>query len=294
VVKRNSDLAGRLGLMPSPDPPDLGLDAVDILRGGEIAFSIEVDAFSEVLGPLHHGDMLSERGRVVCSYMDLIAPFGPMPPVVDPGLDAVQVSDKGEVYFSVETDFFSERLGVTIRRGDLLSSEGRVVKTGEELLARFHPPPIPKDFGLDAIHVWPGGEVWFSLEEGFDDAVLGPIRPGDVLSDQGELLWRNLDLLREFQPLEDLADFGLDALYIVSDALAPAVTTTRCTVNRPDAATGDLELQWETQGRLYQVEKATNVLGPWLPLSPITPDPQFTDVGALTNTPQAFYRLREW
>jgi hypothetical protein len=36
------------------------------------------------------------------------------------------------------------------------------------------------------------------------------------------------------------------------------------------------------------------VLGPWFPLSPITPDPQFTASGALTNSPDAFYRLREW
>jgi hypothetical protein len=294
VVRRNAELTRNLGMMPSPDPPDLGLDALDVLPGGEIAFSTETDAFSEVLGPLHHGDVLSDRGRVVRRYADLVTPFSPMPPVADPGLDAVQVLESGEIYFSVETGFFSQRLGVSIRRGDLLSSEGRVVKTREELLARFRPPPIPMDFGLDALHVWPGGEVWFSIEEGFEDDVLGPIRPGDLLSDRGEVLYRNRELMREFQPLEDLADFGLDAIYLVSDALAPAAATAQCTVSRPDPASGDVMLQWKAQGRLYQLEKAASVLGPWLPLSPITPDPQFTDAGALTNSPQAFYRLREW
>jgi len=230
----------------------------------------------------------------VRGYAELIGAFNPMPPTPDAGLDALQVLDSGEIYFSVETDFFSQRLGVYIRRGDLLSSTGRIVKTREQLLARFHPPPIPMDFGLDAIFVWPSGEVWFSLEEGFDDAVLGPIRHGDVLSDQGELLWRNLDLLREFQPLEDLADFGLDALFIVSDALAPATSTARGTVLQPDPATGDVRLRWEAQGRLYQLEKATNVLGPWLPLGPITTETEFTDPGALGRSPQAFYRLRQW
>mgnify|MGYP000356756315 CR=1 FL=1 len=294
VVKRNQELTQRLGLMPAPDPRDLGLDGVDVLPRGEIAFSIEEDVFSETLGPLHHGDVLSDRGRVVASYQDLIGVFSPMPPVVDPGLDALHVLDTGEIYFSIETDFFSQRLGKYIRRGDLLSSQGRVVKSREELLARFHPPPIPMDFGLDAIFVWPGGEVWFSLEEGFDDAVLGPIQHGDLLSDRGEVLYRNLDLLREFQPLEDLTDFGLDALYVVSDALAPTTVTARGTVLRPDPVTGDVLVRWETQARLYQLEKTTNVLGPWLPVGPITTEPEFTDPGVLTNTPRAFYRLRVW
>lgn len=294
VVRRNRQLMARLGLMPSPDPPDLGLDAVEVLPRGELAFSIGQDVFSEVLGWLRHGDVLSDRGRVVRSYGQLIGPFSPMPPLADPGLDALQVLDSGEIYFSIQTEFFSQKLGRYIRRGDLLSSQGRVVKSREDLLARFRPPPLPMDFGLDAIFVWPSGEVWFSLEEGFEDAVLGPIRHGDLLSDRGEVLWRNLELLREFQPLEDLADFGLDALYIVSDALVLPTVTASCTAIRPDRATGDVLVRWEATGRLYQLEKATNVLGPWLPLGPITLEPVFVDPGALGRSAQGFYRLRQW
>lgn len=293
VVKRNRDLIGKLGLMPSPDPPDLGLDAVDVLPRGEVAFSTDLDVFSETLGPLHHGDLLSDHGRIVHSYADLVAPFGPMPPIVDPGLDAAQVLDNGETYFSIETDFFSERLGLLIRRGDLLSSSGRIAKTREELLAGFH-PLAAIDFGVDALHVWPSGEVWFSLEEGFRDDLLGDIRPGDILSDRGEVLYRNLELLREFQPLEERIDFGLDALYIVSDALAPQVSTAGGTVLRADRQLGDLLLRWEAQGRLYQVEKAGDVLGPWTPLGTIGPTAEFTDSGVLITNQQAFYRLREW
>ena len=165
VVKSNGDLTPHLGIMPSV--PDVGLDAVDVLPGGEIAFSIEQDIFSETLGPLHQGDLLSDRGRIVHGYAELIGVFGPEPPPADQGLDAVQLMESGEVYFSVEKDFFSERLGRLIRHGDLLSSLGQVVKTNRELLARFNPAEPKQDCGLDAIYVWPSGEVWFSTEIGF-------------------------------------------------------------------------------------------------------------------------------
>jgi hypothetical protein len=291
-VRRNADLTRLLGIMPPA--PDLGLDGVDVLPRGEIAFSVEEDVFSEVLGPLHHGDVLSDRGRVVRGYAELIGAFNPMPPTPGPGLDALHVLDSGEVCFSVETDLFSQSLGRTIRKGDLLSSRGVIVKPNEELIARFLPAFPQDDYGLDAIHVWPSGEVWFSVETGFYGQHFEFYGPGDLLSDQGYVVYRNLELLSAFSPLEDLADFGLDALFIVSDALAPATSTARGTVLRPDPATGDVRLRWEVQGRLYQLEKATNVLGPWLPLGPITPETEFIDPGALGRSPQAFYRLRLW
>lgn len=293
LVLLNTYLRGRLGLMPSPDPPDLGLDCVDILPGGEVAFSIEEDAFSETLGFINHGDVLSDRGRVIAAFSELIAPFRPMPPIVDPGLDALQVFDSGEIYFSVKDTFFSESLGVTIRRGDLLSSKGLIVKTQEQLLAKFRPPPIPMDFGLDAVYVWPSGEIWFSLEETFQDDSLGIVRHGDLLSDCGEIIYRNYDLLRNFQPLEELADFGLDAVFIVSDATALPAGVARCTGMEllPD---GVIRTHWKTTGKLRQLEKATSVLGPWKAISPITVDLTFDDPEGQNHVPQAFYRLREW
>lgn len=168
-----------------------------------------------------------------------------------------------------------------------------MVKTREELLARFHPPPIPTDFGLDALHVWPSGEVWFSLDEGFRDEVLGDLRPGDLLSDRGELLYRNLELLREFQPLEDLADFGLDALFIVSDATASPAPP-RCLALQVLTEANDLVVEFDGPGRVFQLEKATHILGPWLSFGPLGLELEFTDSGALTNSAQAFYRLLQW
>ncbi len=294
VVKTNHDLVQRLGLVPSPDPIDPGLDAFDILDGGDIGFSTDQDGFSETLGPIAHGDVFSDRGLVLRNYADLITPFGPMLPFADPGLDALQVLGSGEVLFSVENDFFSQRLGVLVRRGDLLSSDGSVMKTGEQLLAKFTLPPIPTDFGLDAIYVWPSGEVWFSLEEGFEDGLLGRIQHGDLISDRGELVYRNLDLLRQFQPLEDLADFGLDGVYVVSDALAPSTSTAVCVEVRPDLDSGDVLLRWQTKNRVRQLQKATSVRGPWLPVGPITTAVEFLDSGALSSAPQALYRLNEW
>jgi len=291
VVKRNQTLTARLGAMPIV--PDLGLDAVDVLSGGEIAFSIAQDIFSETLGPLHNGDVLSDQGRVVTTYTDLIGAFGPEPPPTDQGLDALQVLDDGEIYFSVRTNFFSEKLSRTIRRGDLLSSRGVVFKTNEQLIARFQPAFPKDDYGLDAFYVWPSGEIWFATETGFAGSHFDSYAPGDLLSDQGYVVYRNLEVVSPFAPAEKLADFGLDALFVITD-VTPPPPVARCTQLSSKPSNGDLMLQWEAPGRVHQLEKAADVLGPYLPCGPITTDAQLTDPAVLTQQPRAFYRLRQW
>ena len=62
----------------------------------------------------------------------------------------------------------------------------------------------------------------------------------------------------------------------------------------PDQKRGDVSVQWEGNAAQAQLELATNVTGPYFPLSPITTKSSFTDVGALTNRPQSFYRLRQY
>lgn len=280
VVKRNEDLTRHLGLMPVP--PDLGLDAVDLLPDGSMGFSLEADAFSETLGLLQHGDLLSDRGRIVARNQDLTRAFGLRPPVPDVGLDAVQVRSDGEILFSIEKPILSGANG-ELGPGDLLSDRGLVVKRHAELLARFHPPLtaglVAHDYGLDAVYVWPSGEVWFSLEEGFPDGRLGPIQPGDLLSDQGYIVFRNLDLVAAFAPLEDLADFGLDALGILSGA-TPRLDLVR-------AADG-LVLTWEAP--LAVLQAADGITGPWRDVSPLeTPG---TYVVPSPSGAQ-FFRLRE-
>ncbi len=290
VVKRQHELTARLGFMPVV--PDLGLDALDILPKSEIGFSTEEGGFSETLGiQLHEGDALSNCGRVLHSYADLIGAFGPEPPPADQGLDALHTGSSNEIYFSIEQDFFSEILGRTIRRGDLLSGQGLVLKTNEQLIARFNPSEPKKDYGLDALWVWPSGEIWFSTEEGFYGQHFEHYGHGDLLSDQGYVVFRNLELLNRFAPLEDLADFGLDGLFIVSDA-TPLPAAPRFNGVHRNPASGVVVLQWQGEGRVFQVERAGDVAGPFAPLSEIVPELSFED----TNSPgaNAFYRLRHW
>jgi hypothetical protein len=60
-----------------------------------------------------------------------------------------------------------------------------------------------------------------------------------------------------------------------------------------DRQTGDVRLTWAEHGRQAQVEWATNVAGPYSPLSSITSDLSYTHLGILTNRSQTFYRLRQ-
>ena len=60
-----------------------------------------------------------------------------------------------------------------------------------------------------------------------------------------------------------------------------------------DPKTGDLRLGWEGNTGNVQVERATNVAGPYFPLAPAAAGSSLTDPGAVTNSPCYFYRLRQ-
>ena len=290
VVKRNDQLYSSVGA--KPPGPDLGLDAVDILPGGEIAFSLEHDIISDTLGPLQHGDLLSTRGLILRTNQDLLASFGLQPPAPDVGLDAVHVLDTGEILFSIRSNVFSELLSVTLHRGDLLSSAGTIRRRNQQLLASFQPTNATNDYGLDAVYVWPSGEIWFSTEDGFQDKTLGPISGGDLLSDQGYIVYRNSELLEAFAPTNASPDIGLDALYVVTDATAAASAPHLDIAVKP--ANRNVVLTWQGPGRVFQVERADDVTGPFQPLSAILTDLFFDDPRAFTNRAQSYYRLRQW
>jgi hypothetical protein len=296
VIRGNHALTGRLGIMPAV--PDLGLDAVGLLPGGEVAFSIEQDIFSETLGLLRNGDVLSERGRIVQQGQQLLSAFVLQPTVADPGLDALSLpgaagAETNEVWFSIERDAFSERLSRVLHRGDLLSSRGQIVRSNQQLLARFQPANPGVDYGLDAVYVWPGGEIWFSTEDGFTGGNSESYPGGDLLSDQGYVVFRNLELVGAFAPVEDVNNFGLDALWIVTDAIAPAPPPMITSIMR-DPDDGTITLRWRGAGQVFQVEAADRISGPYLPLSPVVPELMFDDSGATRRRPASFYRLRQW
>lgn len=294
-VKSNTELTRRLGIMPAV--PDIGLDAVEVRPGGEIAYSSTEAVFSESLGWLRPGDVLSDQGRVLLQHEELIRPFSPMPPVTDVGLDALHDMGKGGVAFSSTSEFFSERLGRKLGRGDLLASDGVVLRTNQDLLARFHPVAggggTVGDLGLDAVHLWPGGEIWFSTEAGFQDQELGVVRGGDILSDSGYIVFQNLDLVAAFSPLEDLADFGVDGLVVVSDVLDPLPPpVVRGLEVHP--STGAIRLEWLGDGRFFQVLGARTASGPYMPLTEVQTDHFLDQAGWIKTHPEYFYRVRQW
>jgi hypothetical protein len=295
-VKRNADLTRNLGIMPIV--PDIGLDALDVRPGGETAFSSTEAVFSESLGEtLGPGDILSDRGRLLMRHTALLAPFSPMPPVADLGLDVLQDLGRAGYAFSVATGFFSEKLGRQIGRGDLLLSDGTVLKSIKDLLARFQPvddggPPVG-DPGLDAVYLWPSGEIWFSTESGFQDKSLGPIRSGDILSDSGYIVFGNLDLVSAFSPLEDLADFGLDALVVVTDTL-PAMPPPAAPTLTLWPPSDRLLLEWTGDGRFYQVLGAPSAGGPYAPMAPFQTNPFFERNDWLSTHPSWFFKVRQW
>ena len=291
VVKTARELLQNLRLKAGAVEP--GIDALDIGAGGEILFSLNEDAQSETLGQIYHGDLLSNRGRIVKRNADLMQDFGFMPIAPDVGLDAVQVKDDGEILFSITTSIFSERKGVFLSKGDLLSDKGDIIRTGQQLLARFHPDATGDDYGLDALYVWPSGEIWFSTEIGFNDTQIGPVMAGDLLSDQGRTVLRNLDLVSAFVPLEDLADFGLDGLFIVTD-LAAASTAPSFTEIRHVSSNGGINLRWEGAGRVFQLEKAEHAAGPYYSWSAFVPELSWIDPGATPAGSKSFYRVRQW
>jgi hypothetical protein len=298
VAKRNGQLCGRLGIMPVV--PDLGLKDIGILPGGEIAFSMEQDAFSETLGGLYPGDLLTDSGRIIATNSELLSAFVPSPvPPAGAGLAAVKMTDEGAVYFSVQTNFYSVKLSRTVQTGDLLADSGDVVRSEAQLLANFNPTKPAADYGLSAVFLWPSPstEVWFSTTQGFADSGSNYYAAGDLLSDQGYVVYRNAELLSAFAPAAGQTNLGLDALYVITDVpalgkgLGPANLARPQPTNQPPAS---LAFEWTAAGHVFQLERATNPAGPYLPASRIDTAGPFLDPGVLTNQAQSFYRLHQW
>jgi hypothetical protein len=281
IVKRNAVLTERLSLPPS----DVGLDALDIGPRGEIFFSTTTDAQSIVNGPIGNGDIVTSEGRLYLLNSQLLAPFsvtnGPV------GLDALHMLSEDEIYFSIAKEA-QRSAGAILKRGDILSSKGKVIRTESALLLRFI-NPLTNSVGVDALFVWPNGEIWFSTEESFNTSSLGAIAAGDILSDQGYVVARNLDLLAPFAPVEDRADFGLDAMTIVTDVAASTAVTQIGEMPLP--VDGTVELMWDSAARVFQVEAATVVDGPYAPVTDMMLERR---ARLPANDVAEFFRVRQW
>jgi hypothetical protein len=226
IILTNGELIKNFNLWPTFVIQEPGLDAVDIplvsISGSVrpfVYFSTNKDILAD--GNPGQGDILDNTGKIVMRNKELVAAFGPMPIAPNAGLDALALypynstTDKPVFLFSFVQGFFSETLGVYISAGDILLSVGKVFMTEAEILRNFKPIDMSaRAIGVDAFAIRSNGEVWFSVSRDFADARLGKVGNGDLLSDNGRVVYRNLDLVAGFQPMEKLADFGLDGLSI--------------------------------------------------------------------------------
>jgi hypothetical protein len=284
IVKRNSDFQAHF---PGPTFLNMGLDAVDVLPGEGIIFS------SGTKGVLSDGDFAFERTGDIMHWQDFMNIVADIPG--DPGLDGLHVESANKIYFSTKEDL-NGFVGL-IGNGDIVLVEttapsGEIFRSNAALLNRFHPDEV-KDYGLDAFYIWPNGEIWFSTATNFNDAQLGPISGGDLLSDAGYIVYRNADLTAALLPLGDPpTDFGLDAMVVVSDFTG--VDGDATIMAAIDRTTGLVTLSWKGAGREFQVERATEVAGPWEPASPVIADLSYKDPQSITASSRAFYRVRQW
>lgn len=280
IVKSNGDLQN----FPGPTYANIGLDAVDLLPGGVIAFS------GYAKGVLNDGDYAYSPSGLIFRWQDFMPILSPTL-ASDPGLDALNFVAPDNFYFSTKQDFDS------FGHGDILTvnttaGTGGLFKKNADLLVQFHPAEV-KDYGLDALYIWPSGEIWFSTTNDFSDSVLGTVTAGDLLSDAGYIVYRNADLTAALQPVgTSPTDFGLDAVAVISDAVVDDGATTIKAVW--DSANKGVIVSWKGGGRVFQLERASDVAGPWSAITPIIPDLQFEDFDAAGAQQNSFYRLRQW
>jgi len=207
----------------------------------------------------------------------------------------VQVLDSGEVWFTVENAFNSVALNTVITPGDILSEHGTIVRSNSQLLVRFNPLNVTNSIPIVSMHVWPSGEIWFCAKEGFAGANGFQCQPGDLLSDQGDVVFRGPELLSGFAPVPSGTNLALDALYIVTDAIPAGVPPPQMDLPRlTNSPPSSIVLSWRGQGRVFQAEGATNPAGPFAASGPLSPDATFIDSGAQTNFAFKYYRVQQW
>lgn len=171
------------------------------------------------LGP---GSVLSTSGEVIATNKQLLSAFKPRFSFPgDRGLDALSVigtADDKTIVFSTNRSFYSNALNRKISDGDLITNKGEVIATNEQLLAAFDPKG--SNFGLDAAFIRSldgdsGPEIWFSTSRSFYSEAMGTwVAPGDILSNQGQIVASASDLLAAFNPRGRVSSIGIDSLSV--------------------------------------------------------------------------------
>src|SRR6185295_2333040 len=105
--------------------------------------------------------------------------------------------------------------------------------------------------------------------EGFTDNRLGVVRPGDLLSDLGYRVFSNQDLVAALGPADPSPDYGLDALFVVTDTKHP---NSPPRIAKQILSNDLIHFEWDGEGEVFQLENTLSLSGVWLPCSPIIPD----------------------
>jgi hypothetical protein len=195
----------------------------------EVYFSTNMPAlsFGNGVKVLRPGDALSTSGDIGIRNWDLVKNFSPSEARgTDFGLDGLQVfkwasgNGRPNVFFSTNTSFFSQTLGKEVTDGDLLSKRGQIIATNQDLVAAFLPDSTD-NFGLNAFDILDPGQnqqIWFSTVASFHSDKLGQdVAAGEVLSNKGQVIATNAQLLAAFQPANPNDNYGLDSLYVVNE-----------------------------------------------------------------------------
>ncbi len=198
--------------------------------GTDILFSTSNYAMYNNNGKLHFmapDNLYSSSGQVYLTNGDLLKAYQPRRWFMSfgQGLDAVTffndpTTGQLTTWFSTGRTFYSNSYKRNIGEGDLLNRDGNIVATNQDLIAKFN-PTTTGNVGLDAVNVLNPGtanqQIWFSTRSGFhSDALNEDIGAGDLVSNTGQLIATNADLLKAFAPSKPDVNYGLDAVHVLS------------------------------------------------------------------------------
>lgn len=110
------------------------------------------------------------------------------------------------------------------------------------------------------------------------------------MSTEGIIIFKNKELVAEFAAPGGEGGFGLGDIFVVTDVYV----TTPPPIFSPPVGRDDFLLRWSGTNRVYQVERATTVTGPWQPLGGIDSTTFVRDPHTVLIFPQVFYRLQAW